>query len=230
VGHVADRSLPPFDLDTVDRLLTTTKAVRRRLDLTRPVPRDVVVECIGLAGYAPNASNGQEWRWVVVDDPSLRQRVGEQYRKTLVPPVTKMLAGKEAAGDEAGARISRSILYLADHMGEVPVLVLPCYDKAAGLRRYQTLLGSAYPGSADMDSSKYASIYPAVWGFQLALRSRGLASALTTAHQSDQAAMAEILDIPLDWDQTCLIPVAYPTGGDFVPSPRRPPEESIIWR
>jgi nitroreductase len=219
-----------FELESVDRLLTTTKAVRRRLDLSRPVSRDVIVECIGLAGYAPNASNGQEWRWVVVDDPELRARVGEQYRRTLVPPVTKMLEAKIAVGDEAGARISRSILYLADRMGEVPVLVLPCYDKAAGLHRYQSLLGAAYPGSAAMDASKYASIYPAVWSFQLALRSRGLASVLTTAHQSDQPAMAEILDIPLDWDQTCLIPVAYPTGDDFVPSPRRPAEESIIWR
>jgi len=222
--------MKPFDLESVDRLLTTTKSVRRRLDLTRPVPRAVVTECIRLASYAPNASNGQEWRWVVVDDPDLRARVGEQYRKVLVPPVTKMLESKVAAGDEAGARISRSILYLADRMGEVPVLVFPCYDKAAGLHRYQTLLGASYPGTLDMDSSKYASIYPAVWGFQLALRSRGLASVLTTAHQSDQPAMAEILDIPLEWDQTCLIPVAYPTGDDFVPSPRRPADDSIVWR
>jgi nitroreductase len=220
----------PFDLDSVDRLLTTTKAVRRRLDLTRPVPRHLITECIGLASYAPNASNGQEWRWVVVDDAGLRAQVGEQYRRTLVPSVTKMLESKVAAGDEAGARISRSILYLADRMGDVPVLVVPCYDKAAGLHRYQSLLGSSYTGTAEMDSAKYASIYPAVWGFQLALRSRGLASVLTTAHQSDQPAMARILDIPLDWDQAGLIPVAYPTGADFIPSPRRPPEDSIVWR
>jgi nitroreductase len=219
----------PFDLESVDRLLTTTKAVRRRLDLTRPVPRALITECIRLASYAPNASNGQEWKWVVVDDPELRAKVGEQYRQTLVPSVTKMLESKVAAGDEAGARISRSILHLADRMGQVPVLVLPCYDKAAALRRYETLLGSAYTGSSDMDSAKYASIYPAVWGFQLALRSRGLASVLTTAHQSDQPAMAEILGIPVEWDQTCLIPVAYPTGDDFTPSPRRPVEESIVW-
>jgi nitroreductase len=219
-----------FDLDSIDRLLTTTKAVRRRLDLTRPVPRRLITECIGLASYAPNASNGQEWKWVVVDDAGLRAQVGEQYRRTLVPSVTKMLESKVAAGDEAGARISRSILYLADRMGDVPVLVLPCYDKAAALHRYQSLLGSSYTGTAEMDSAKYASIYPAVWGFQLALRSRGLASVLTTAHQSDQPAMARILDIPLDWDQTGLIPVAFPTGDDFVPSPRRPPEDSIVWR
>src|SRR5689334_19820267 len=104
----------PFDLAEIDRLLTTTKAVRRRLDLTRPVAREVVVECIRLASYAPNASNAQEWHWVVIDDPEQRARVGGQYRKTTVPVVSQMLARKEADGDEAGARISRSILYLAD--------------------------------------------------------------------------------------------------------------------
>jgi nitroreductase len=80
-----------------------------------------------------------------------------------------------------------------------------------------------------MESGMYASIYPAVWSFQLALRSRGLGSVLTTAHQSDQPAMAEILGIPTTWDQTCLIPVAYTTGGDFRPSPRAPVEDSIVW-
>lgn len=219
----------PFDVAETDRLLSTTKAVRRRLDLTRPVPRALVVECVRLAAYAPNASNGQEWKWVVVDDPALCREVGEQYRKMTVPPVSKMLAMKEAMGDEAGAKISRSIIYLAEKMGEVPCLVIPCYDKAAGARRYATLLGTSYTGTAEMDSGKYASIYPAVWSFQLALRSRGLASALTTAHQGDQAAMAEILGIPLDWDQAALIPVAYPTGGDFTPSPRREVEDSILW-
>jgi nitroreductase len=219
----------PFDTAQTDRLLTTTKAVRRRLDLTRPVPRDVVVDCIRLSAYAPNASNGQEWKWVIVDDPELRRKVGEQYCKMTVPPVSKMLESKLAMGDEAGAKISRSIIYLAERMGEVPMLVLPCYDKAAGAKRYATLLGTSYTGTAEMDSGKYASIYPAVWSFQLALRSRGLASALTTAHQGDQAAMAKILGIPIEWDQTALIPVAYPTGDDFTPSPRRPVEDSILF-
>ena len=80
--------MPPFDTAEIDRLLTTTKSVRRRLDLERPVPREVVTECIGLAAYAPNASNAQEWKWVVVDDPDLRSAVGEQYRRTTAPVVT----------------------------------------------------------------------------------------------------------------------------------------------
>lgn len=220
--------MSPFDTVEIDRLLSTTKAVRRRLDLARPVEREVVIDCIRLASYAPNASNAQEWKWVVVDEPDLRRAVGEQYRRVTEPVVSKILEHKEATGDEAGARITRSILYLAEHMAEVPVIVLPCYDIAAAGDRYGTWLGaSAAP--TKMESGMYASIYPAVWSFQLALRSRGLGSAMTTAHQLDQPAMAEILGIPHTWDQTCLIPVAYTTGGDFKASPRRPVTDSIIW-
>ncbi len=223
--------MEPFDLDSIDRLLTTTKAVRRRLDFNRPVPRELVVECVRLGCYAPNASNAQEWRWVLVDDPKQRARVAEVYRDILVPRVSQMLETKLAAGDEAGARISRSILYLADRMHEVPVLVIPCYDVAAALRRYNTLIPDPGPHglSTQMDSGMYASVLPAVWSFQLALRSRGLASAMTTAHQLDQPAMAKVLGIPNSWFQTALIPVAYPTGEDFKPSPRRPVEDVIVW-
>lgn len=219
---------PPFDLDQIDRLLTTTKAVRRRLDLERPVDRDVVVDCIRLSAYSPNASNAQEWRWVVVDDPELRAAVGEQYRKCTVPVVSKMLASKEAAGDEAGARISRSIIYLAEHMAEVPVIVIPCYDVVAAGARYGRLIGPERE-TGGMEPGMYASIYPAVWSFLLALRSRGLGSVLTTAHQLDQPAMAEILGIPSTWDQVALLPVAHTTGGDFTPSPRAPVEDTIVW-
>jgi nitroreductase len=219
---------PPFDLAQVDRLLTTTKSVRRRLDLERPVPREVIVECIRLACYAPNASNAQEWHWMVVTDPDLRRLVGEQYRACTEPPVSAMLASKLEAGDEPGARISRSILYLADKMGDVPAIVIPCYDIAAATDRYGRLLG-AESAPTVMEPAMYASILPAVWSFQLALRSRGLGSTLTTAHQSDQPAMARILGIPDSWYQVALIPVAYTSGGDFQPSRRDAADQSIIW-
>lgn len=228
---MTDGSAPPFDLDTVDRLLTTTKAVRGRLDLTRPVPRDVVTECIELACYAPNASNAQEWHWVVVDDPDLKRAVADIYRDVLVPRVSQMLAVKEAAGDDAGARISRSILGLAERLEDVPVLVLPCYDVAAALTRYQTLIPEPGPLglSTHMDAGMFASVLPAVWSFQLALHSRGLGSVLTTAHQLRQPDVADVLGLPLDWFQVALIPVAYTTGGDFRPPPRRPVDEVVVW-
>jgi nitroreductase len=215
--------LKPFDTAEIDRLLTTTKSVRRRLDLTRPVSRELIAECIQLASYAPNASNAQDWIWIVVDDPELRRAVGEQYRKKTVPSVSQMMETKLAHGDERGARISSSIIFLAEHMHEVPVLVFPCYDIGVAEDRYESLLGSLYHPTDEpqMTPGMYASIYPAVWSFQLAVRSRGLGSVLTTAHQLDQPAMADILGIPHTWDQTCMIPVAYTTGGDFTPSPRR---------
>ena len=133
--------MKPFDTEETDRLLMTTKAVRRRLDLTRPVEREKIVDCIRLAAYTPNASNAQDWRWVVVDDPEVRKAAGEQYRKMTVPPVSKMLESKLARGDEAGARISRSIIYLAERMADVPVLVFPCYDKEPAAERYDQLPG-----------------------------------------------------------------------------------------
>ena len=225
-----------FDhLDEIDHLLSTTKAVRRRLDLNRSVPREVVTECIRLACFAPNASNAQDWRWVVVDDPEQRRRVGEHYRALTEPPVSQMLESKVETGDEAGARISRSILYLAEHMGEVPILVIPCYDIAAAERRYRHLITdpalqeAAVGATNEMTPGMHASILPAVWSFQLALRSRGLGSVMTTAHQADQPGMAKILDIPLGWAQTTLIPVAYTTGGGFTPPPRDPVERVIVW-
>ncbi|HWF21748.1 MAG TPA: nitroreductase family protein [Acidimicrobiales bacterium] len=219
----------------IDHLLSTTRAVRRRLDLNRLVSREVVTECIRLACYAPNASNAQDWRWVVVDDPDQRALIGAHYRALVEPPVSQMLATKVSLGDEAGARISRSILYLAEHMAEVPVLVIPCYDVVAAESRYQQLISdpvlqqAAVSDTHEMTSGMYASILPAVWSFQLALRSRGLGSVLTTAHQADQPGMAEILNIPLSWAQTSLIPVAYTTGGDFNPPPRKPVEDVIVW-
>ncbi|MEZ5373422.1 MAG: nitroreductase family protein [Microthrixaceae bacterium] len=113
-------------------------------------------------------------------------------------------------------------------MAQVPVLVIPCYDPRGGQR---TLRAADRPRTATptMEPGMYASIYPAVWSFLLALRSRGLGSVLTTAHQEDQAAMAEILGIPSTWDQTALLPVAHTTGGDFKPSRRAPVEDTIVW-
>ena len=222
--------LQPYDdLTAIDDMLATTKAIRYRMDLQTPVDPAVITKCIELANYAPNASNSQEWHWVVVTDPDVRAAAGEQYRKVLEPLVSTMLENKLARGDEAGAKISRSILYLAEHMGEVPVLVFPCYDLEAAATRYGWVLSPDRAPTA-MRSDQYASIYPAVWSFQLALRSRGLGSVMTTAHQEDQATMAEILDIPTTWDQTCLIPVAHVTGDTLTPSARKPVEGSIVWR
>jgi nitroreductase len=192
-----------FDLATVDRLLTTTRAVRKRLDLTRPVPLDVVLECLNLAIQAPTGSNSQTWRWIVVLDADVKRRLAELYRDPDAPRRTT-----PAMPDSAQQRrVMESARYLMDHMHEVPAMVVPCVLDAGG--------AAGWP----------PSIYPAVWSLQLALRSRGLGSVITTAHLYRKEEAAELLGVPPDYVQACLLPVAYYTGDDFKPAARRPVEE-----
>ena len=211
-------SAATFDLGETDRLLTTTRAVRKRLDLARPVPRDVVLECLRIAIQAPSGSNSQPWRWLVVDEPAKRAAVAEYYRKSHDP---YLAAGREAMGDAITApqeRVLDSSQYLSDHLHEVPVLVIPCL--------LQPL--PAQPTTADA-AGLFGSILPGAWSFMLALRSRGLGSVITTLHLHYEREVGELLGIPGTVTQAALIPVAYYTGDDFQPAPRRPIESVTYW-
>lgn len=204
-----------FDLDQTDRLLTTTRAVRKRLDLDRPVPREVVLECLRIATHAPSGANMQPWRWLVVEDPDVRKRLAEVYRAGYEPYLALQRAAVEARGNQpADLRGLASSDHLAEHLHEVPVLVVPCY-----LGRL-----SSSPSTAEA-AGVFGSVVPAVWSFMLALRSRGLGTAYTTLHLEREQEAAEALGIPDTVTQLCLLPVAYTTGTDFKPAPRRPVEE-----
>ena len=206
-----------LDLATIDHLLTTTRAVRKRLDLQRPVERDVVQECLRLASQAPSGSNGQRWRWVMVTDPDKRAAVAGWYRKAFeayMAPKLELLG----PDDHADRRMTDSATYLAERMGDVPLLVIPCQ-----LDRPET-----NPSSREL-ASFYGGILPAVWSFQLALRSRGLGSALTTLHLEYEREVAEVLSIPETVTQVALLPVAYYLGSGFSPAIRRPMEELTYW-
>ena len=203
-----------FDLDQTDRLLATTRSVRRRLDLHRPVPRDVVLECLRLSVQAPTASNAQGWRWLVVDDPDIRRGLGDLYRRM----ADRHLRAYEVPGASAQTELVLSgAEHLATIIADVPVLVIPCIEGR---------LASTAPVLA---SSFYGSIIPAVWNFQLALRSRGLGSCFTTLHLAHEAEAAELLGIPDDVTQVALLPVAYTTGGDFAPAERPPITDITYW-
>jgi len=200
-----------FDLSTVDRLLSTTRAVRRRLDLERPVERDVILDCVRLSQQAPTGTNSQGWRWLVLDDPNKRRAMGELYARgiPLIDAAAKSARDKQTEQVYADARV------LAEHLSEVPALVIPC------------LVGRLAPDAPMVDASTYfGSIYPAVWSFQLALRSRGLGSVFTTMHLAFEDESREILGLPEEVAQLALLPVAYTKGLDFKPA-RRPPPESI---
>jgi nitroreductase len=200
----------PLDLATVDELLTTTRSVRRRLDLQRPVSREVVLDCLRLALQAPNAGNAQNWAWIVVTDPGKRQALAEIYRRG----TEKMYKDLAATAEGQLKRIMDSAVHLVDHLHEVPVHVVPC-----------VVPQTAAVGEEIPPVVLFGSIYPAVWSFQLALRSRGLGSSLIVPQP--EAAVADVLDIPDGVVQAGLLPIAHFTGTTFTPALRRPVEEVV---
>ena len=210
-------TIDSLDIETCDALLSTTRAVRKRLDLSRPVPRSVIDECLQLAVQAPTGSNTQNWRWVVVDDADQRQALADLYRRGGEAYLTAAGGQAQQAGNAQTARVFSSALYLMEHLHEVPVHVIPC------------LQGRPNGASVPALGGYYASIYPAVWSFQLALRARGLGSCLTTLHLGFEREAAELLNIPEDVVQTALLPVAYTLGTDFRPAARPPVAEITHW-
>ena len=203
-----------FDLTETDRLLTTTRAVRKRLDLSRPVPREVVLECLRIANQAPSGGNSQPWRWLVVDDAEVRAKLAEVYRRSYGPYIAMQKAAIAKAGGDDDSAVIRSSDYLADHIHEVPVFVIPC------------LLTRLPENASSADTSGfYGSILPSVWSFMLALRSRGLGSVFTTLHLHNEDEAAAVLGIPETVTQVALIPVAYTKGDRFRPADRRRVED-----
>jgi nitroreductase len=204
-----------FDLTQTDELLATTRAVRKRLDLDRAVPRELITECLELAVQAPTGSNSQGWRWLVVEDADTRKALADLYRKGGEAYLTA--AGKQAqdAGDAQTQRVFSSAVFLMENLHRVPIHLIPC------------IVGrSEKPLPAAAASGLFGSIYPAIWSFQLAARARGLGSVLTTLHLAHEQQAQELLGIPADIQQVALIPVAYTKGTDFKRA-KRPPVENI---
>jgi nitroreductase len=192
---------------TPDELLSTTRAVRSRLDLTRPVEREVLDECFRLAQQAPNGANRQFWHFVVVTDAAKREGLAELYRRAVTTP------GRQRPALDP--RLEASVNHLFDHLHEVPVHVIPCVEAKENPAR---------------GAGHWGSILQATWSFMLAARSRGLGTVWTTAHLQHEREAAELLGIPYDEVmQAALIPVAYTVGTDFKPA-RRNPLETMLHR
>lgn len=202
VGDAIDTGIAmPFD-----EVLTTTRAVRKRLDLDRPVPVDVVLECLDLAVHAPTGGNAQDWHFIVVVDAQQRRALADCYRNG----AEAALAAGRQDPNEGQRRVYGSAWYLMEHFASVPVHVVACKH---GRPPTEPAAAAGY----------YGSIFPAIWSFMLALRSRGLGSTLTTAHLRDEQRAAEVLDIPYEQvAQVALLPVAYTVGAGFRPAVRRP--------
>jgi nitroreductase len=209
-----------MDLASVDKLLTTTRSVRKRLDLSRPVPPELVEACLEIAIQAPSGSNSQGWHFVVVTDAEKRRGLAELYRRAFEPYVKRSERPSYDTGDPRAAQMPRildSATYLARHLQDVPVHLIPCIEA-----RVET-------APAFAQASVYGSILPAVWSFMLAARARGLGSAWTTLHLVHEREAAELLGIPAHVTQCALLPVAYFQGRDFRPAPRLPLGRVTHW-
>jgi nitroreductase len=203
-----------FDTDVTDRLLTTTRAVRKRLDLERPVEPEIILDCLRLAVQSPTGSNSQGWHWLVVTDAEKRAQLKELYGAMARPYLESQAEG---AADPQTRKVYQSAVYLMNILDRVPVHVIPCLE------------GKVEANENFAGASFYGSILPAVWSFMLALRSRGLGSAWTTLHLAKEAETADLLGIPDGITQVALIPVAYTTGSDFKPAARPPVEGITYW-
>lgn len=207
-----------------DELLTTTRAVRRRLDMSRPVPDDLVRECIEIAMQSPSGSNHMSMEFVVVRDSEKRRALGDLYRQCYeiyrgLPGVYIRTIDKgDAASNAQQQRSADSADYLGEHMGDAPVLVIAC------------VRGRTDGMPAMVTSSRMGNVLPAMWSFMLAARARGLGTCWTTVHLFMEQQAAELLGIPFDEvQQVCMSPVAFTAGTDFKPADRPPADSIIHW-
>ena len=204
-----------LDQQICDELLNTTRSVRKRLDLTRPVAREVIDECLQVAVQAPTGSNVQGWRWIVIDDYDKRAALAALYRRSAEGYLSAASEQASSGTNAQTQRVFSSAMYLMEHLHEVPVHLIPCIQ--------------GNPPNGLAGAGFYASIYPAVWSFQLALRARGLGSCLTTLHLAHADEAAALLGIPDGITQTALLPVAYTVGTDFKLAKRSPVSEITHW-
>ena len=206
-----------IDVTTVDEALSTTRSVRLRLDLERPVDPQIILDCIDVAEQAPTGGNQSSRRWIVVTDPALKARLAELY---LASAGHWMIDTRDrlAGTGHPQERVMRSAAHLAEHLAEVPVLCIPTIGSRYGER------------TTFQQASKWGSILPAVWSFMLALRSRGLGSAWTTIHLYREREVADLLGIPAeDHTQAGLFPIAYTKGLDFSPADRSRSADRVGW-
>jgi nitroreductase len=204
---------------TPEEVLTTTRAVRKRLDLSRPVGREVVEACLRLAFQAPNGSDRQTWGWVLVDDAATKVEMAAIYRAALQDFVQRPRGVNDPAPPttEKQRRMSESVMYLTKHMAEVPVLLVPTFQ------------GRVENKGVFWQATNWGSIVPGVWSFMLALRLRGLGSAWTTLHLLREKEMASLLGIPDTETQAGMFPIAYTLGTEFRVADRSSSESRVRW-
>ena len=204
-----------------DQLLSTTRAVRKRLDFDRPLDIATISECIDVALQAPSGSNQQGWHFFVVTDEDKRKSIGDIYRRgfelyrSLDVSAHKLAEAQTNAADKAQMeRVVSSAEYLAENMHRAPALIIPCIDGR---------MDQVPPAmSVIANASHYGSILPAFWSFMLACRARGIGTSWTTIHLMFEQEVADLVGIPFDQVTQCaLSPIAYTVGTEFKAARRK---------
>jgi nitroreductase len=202
---------------SADQVLTTTRAVRKRMDFDKPVAMSTLEECLQIAVQAPSGSNSQGWHFVLVTDQDKKNEIAKWYQKSFAeyeagPAQPTKLHLDDPSMEQVQQRVLGSAQYLAENMARVPAMLIPC---ATGRLDAP---GLPLPHAA----GAFGSIIPAVWSFMLAARARGIGTCWTTLHLNYEKEIAELLNIPADFTQVALIPIAYTLGTDFKIAPRKP--------
>lgn len=198
--------MPSFDLFGA---IHTQRAVRDfRPD---PVPDEMVREVLDAAIRAPSGGNVQGWSFLVLKDPEVRGKVAAIYKRAWDEGGGARLSNDP---DRSRARVYSTATYLAEHMAEVPVLVLACVRRGRSAPSFG--LGS--------------SIYPAVQNLMLAARGLGLGTVITTVHKVHDGEVKELLGIPEDVETAALIPLGYPGDNARFGGNRRKPVEEVAYR
>jgi nitroreductase len=198
-------------IEDVNHILTTTRSVRRRLDLTRPVEPEVIQQCLEIAIQAPTGANIPQYYFIVVTDSERRANLADLYRKAF----DDMFRTERL--EDYRRRDVESWMFLYDHLHSVPVHIIPCAE------------GRPEGRSPERLAALYGNVLPAAWSLMLALRARGLGAAWTSVHISYEKEAMSLLGIPETVTQVGLLPVAYFTGSDFKPAKRPPARERTFW-
>lgn len=189
----------------------TQKAMRRLKP--DPVSDDLIRRVIDAAIRAPSGGNRQPWNFIVIRDPQTKRTIADYYKRSWDASYGAMSGLEVERMDKQARRNLRSALYLAEHLAEVPVLILVCLRNAPP------------PGAPEViRASHYGSIYPAVQNLMLAARGLGLGTALTTLHRAYEREIKQLLRIPDAVETVALIPLGWPRGR-FGPASRLPVEK-----
>ena len=195
-----------LDLSSVDTVLSTTRSVRRKLDLSRPVEPEVIYECINLSTQAPMGLGGESWRFLVVTERERKEKIAEIYKGLIMRLI-----------EERGVPIKPTQHALIERLPQMPALIFVC------------IIGEPPGAEVSSQIGFYGSILPTAWSLMLALRSRNLGSTWTSVLASQQTEIAEILEVPDGVVQTVMFPVAYTKGAKLKRAERQDARHLTYW-